>query len=98
NVPATAGAAIQAEAKLDAVLASRPKLVEVGAETQGHAGHHLRVIRARSRNSGDAHVVVTDSTDLHDAVPLRKEVEAGENPVEERNELLRVQLRGEHRG
>src|SRR5438094_872061 len=96
--PADAGPAIHADPEVDAVLARRVELVEVGADTQGHAGHRLGVIRAPPRNSRDAHVVVADSADLLDAVLLREKVKTGEDPVEERNELLRVEPLGEHRG
>src|SRR6266571_6474494 len=88
--PGHAGPAVHTDPEVDAVFARRAELVEVGANTQGHAGHRLRVIRAPSQYSRDAHVVVADGADFLHAVPLREEVEAGEDPVEERNELKLV--------
>src|SRR5436309_12377763 len=70
--PADAGPAVHADPEVDAVLARRVELVEVGADTQGHAGHRLGVIRAPPRNSRDAHAVVADSAGLLDAVLLRE--------------------------
>src|SRR5437868_9794141 len=57
DYPAHAGPAAHADPEVDAVLARRAELVEVGANTQRHAGHRRRVIRAPARNSRDAHVV-----------------------------------------
>src|SRR5206468_12178247 len=37
--PADAGPAVHADPEVDAVLARRTELVEVGADIQGHAGH-----------------------------------------------------------
>src|SRR5437763_6137521 len=51
--PADARPAVHADPEVDAVLAGSAELVEVAADTQGHPGHRLRVVRAPPRNSRD---------------------------------------------
>src|SRR5687767_6951507 len=96
--PAHAGPAVYADPEVDAVLTCRAELVDARAHVEGQARYRLRVIRTAAWNPRDTHEVVADGADLLHAVPLREEVKAGEDPVEERDKLLGVQPLREHRG
>ena len=78
---------VQADAEAGGQLPARRQLVERPDELEGEVRHGLHVIGPGVGKPGDGHPRVTDRLDLLDPVGGRELVEAGEDLVEEFDDL-----------